>query len=742
MRCPLVLIVWLACADADRAVVDQGTRTPTLMTQTFVDPWSGVKNPPVSPNVPYLFPIGQMTVPFVEPAPRPLITGPHMSDVRAVTVIEDGRVAVSVDIGGSVRLWPSLDGQREPVVLAMNAPISLAIARDGVALMIAGIDRVGQLEMVRTTDAGEPLSRSTLDGSRPAVAIYATSHGILALRDDSSIALYDFAGVQRGELTGFAREHIRSLAVRRDRALAIAETAGNVHGRWIELDGGLSWGKKTPRLPIRSTHVALSPDHRRVAGTTARGAFAIVDLKRGDFLGHPIGEASDNTVDGDVADPAKAIDNTVLGFVDGDTVAVLEQDTLWEWTDRTSRDSQDSTRSRIQGGDVAAQHAVGDDVVVLSSWDESLTIVRRDSVKHLGYMISGQVTIEPGDDRFLLTNGEALVELDRNFRVRKWFDFGRLPARLERKITVQLFDTHRAIVEVEYTNSGGGYSRGVYLVDTKFGIATTIGNHYLLTFERNSGVILVPEQLPDDKPGTHYQTYNLLRCNRKTGRFGEPFRDTNTSMIPRYALSFDPERSNGYTAVIIGYFSAGGQGIEMLRVVGDGIEVVRTSEITPSDPTDAFFAEQLLEVLDRVGVRTPLGLRQSTEVSRRSVVLDQISDIMSDRLQDLSADNELSRLLEQPSTRRRPSPDGTLAVEVVVGERLVMRDAQDKERWATTAYGVRDVVWTADGELIASGGGVARVDLTNGALLDRQCAWGFGLWDEPLHHDGLELCEP
>jgi hypothetical protein len=39
---------------------------------------------------------------------------------------------------------------------------------------------------------------------------------------------------------------------------------------------------------------------------------------------------------------------------------------------------------------------------------------------------------------------------------------------------------------------------------------------------------------------------------------------------------------------------------------------------------DTILAEQLLEVLDRVGVRRPLGLRQSTEKPRRRVVPDLI----------------------------------------------------------------------------------------------------------------------
>src|SRR5258708_37923510 len=69
----------------------------------------------------------------------------HEAFVLAVAVTDDGKVAASADANGSLRLWPALDGSREPVVVAARAATALAIARDREQLVIAGLDAVGQL---------------------------------------------------------------------------------------------------------------------------------------------------------------------------------------------------------------------------------------------------------------------------------------------------------------------------------------------------------------------------------------------------------------------------------------------------------------------------------------------------------------------------------------------------------------------------------------------------------------------
>jgi hypothetical protein len=91
----------------------------------------------------------------------------------------------------------------------------------------------------------------------------------------------------------------------------------------------------------------------------------------------------------------------------------------------------------------------------------------------------------------------------------------------------------------------------------------------------------------------------------------------------------------------------------------------------------------------------------------------------------------------------RPSPDSQL-IAAIAGPRLVLLTAGGQVRWETALWAEADVVWTADGELVAAGhSGVATVDLATGAIVERRCGWAFGLSDLPFDasRDGPTICE-
>src|SRR4051812_25908816 len=106
--------------------------------------------------------------PSVKTTP-PVIHSQHGVAIRALAVTDDGQVAVTADVSGSVRLWPSLDGKRQPVIVTAGAPVALAIEHDGDDLAIAGVDAAGTLELIRLTVGGEAISRVTLELDRPVV---------------------------------------------------------------------------------------------------------------------------------------------------------------------------------------------------------------------------------------------------------------------------------------------------------------------------------------------------------------------------------------------------------------------------------------------------------------------------------------------------------------------------------------------------------------------------------------------
>ena len=53
----------------------------------------------------------------------------HGVPIAAVFATEDGSAAVSIDESNHARLWPSLDGKREPWVVPLTVPVQVALER-------------------------------------------------------------------------------------------------------------------------------------------------------------------------------------------------------------------------------------------------------------------------------------------------------------------------------------------------------------------------------------------------------------------------------------------------------------------------------------------------------------------------------------------------------------------------------------------------------------------------------------
>src|SRR6185436_1132961 len=146
----------------------------------------------------------------------------HDGEIATIAATDDGAVAVTVDRRGGMRLWPSLDGKRPPVVVRSDASggaVLLAVARDGGDLVIAEADAVGQLAVIRTTADGAAISEARIDLERAVVALHATAHGFVALRDDQRLVGVDLRGARLGTVTASPGERIAELASRRGRLL-------------------------------------------------------------------------------------------------------------------------------------------------------------------------------------------------------------------------------------------------------------------------------------------------------------------------------------------------------------------------------------------------------------------------------------------------------------------------------------------------------------------------------------------
>jgi len=244
MRASLLLVAVAACADQpDRAPAPLAVHPPVAHAQPVVKP------PP--------------------PPPKPAITSIHGLPIRMLAVTEDGTSAVTSDQKGNLRVWPALDGTREPVVVHGPVPIDLAIGRRNEELSIAIVDQAGSLTIVRLDREGRTLGHTQLADEQPVVELQATTQGFLAVTADQAIELVEYSGVRWGGLP--AKERIAALVYRNGRALVLHEsTPKHIKGRWIELLDGARWGDETAELELDAKHTALhhavlSPDHTRLA---------------------------------------------------------------------------------------------------------------------------------------------------------------------------------------------------------------------------------------------------------------------------------------------------------------------------------------------------------------------------------------------------------------------------------------------------------------------------------------------
>jgi len=67
----------------------------------------------------------------------------HDAGLDLVAVTDDGTAVVTQDAVGGTRLWPTLDGSREPIVVHVPMARELGVMHDGTELAIAALDAVG-----------------------------------------------------------------------------------------------------------------------------------------------------------------------------------------------------------------------------------------------------------------------------------------------------------------------------------------------------------------------------------------------------------------------------------------------------------------------------------------------------------------------------------------------------------------------------------------------------------------------
>ena len=338
----------------------------------------------------------------VEPPAPGLVAAAHDRPIATFAVTDDGGAAVSVDDRGGMRLWPSLDGTHEPVVVPSEPVIEvLAIARDGDDVVIAAAGPLGQLDVIRTTGLGEPIARTRIDLARTIVALHATASGFVGLRDDQILVALDLHGGSRGSLVASPGERIAALAGRRGALLAFVQLEGRVHARWIDHADRPAWGRQSPALAIDPTTAALAPDLSRVAAATPdHKAIVIVDLETGRRLERPIV---------DDPDPARR----PLGFLDDQHLEAQVSHGASKWWDGAVWSPK---RLHVHGGTVVAT-----DRAIVTATGGALTLLTPGTVRQLGFRVTELRSAQRDGARLTIADPRAALQVDEHLRTCRRF---------------------------------------------------------------------------------------------------------------------------------------------------------------------------------------------------------------------------------------------------------------------------------------------------------------------------------
>ena len=639
----------------------------------------------------------------VLPAPAPAApraqhppTASHGSTIVHIAVTEDGRAAISSDQQGALRLWPVLDGTREPVVLRGAEPAGLAIARDGDGFVVADHDAASGVELIRVGPGGDLRGRAALGRDPEVLQVELVGGAALVLRADRVIEIVAFDGTVRTRLVPEPGTRTRSLIARAGRVLALLDVGSELRGRWIDVEATrATWGARTRPLPFDPTRaIAMSPDHRRLVGSKPGASHTplIVDLASDTAGLHLMCVLADAQPDPFKFDSDDILP-TALGFVDARTVACATNGLLSYWG--TNGEAAAPTGPEITT--VGVEHAFGDGVVV-AGLGHQLGLYTPRAVHYLGYGFRELTNVRVVPTGLLIGKGDHKpILLDAALRERARFA---LPVQAgDWTDLVPLDDRYLLTVSTRPMSAdawGNAYQVSVY-------DAVTQSIHQLLP-NRAAGGDLVYEPATQLLVSSDGGKHLLLRFDPRTHSFGARTELATTAIVRRIQLT-DPAISDGLAALAL----------------RDADGAVLVDELGADDVTGATIAARAsfriageLRAVDRAG---QLYVHGPTDGDAITVVRHGIV---------------IAKLAGAAPLALRPSPDGA-TVAGLGSQRIALYSTTGTLRWQAAAWGATDVLWALDGALIARyAGALATLDPTTGELAQRQCGWGFGLAETPF----------
>jgi hypothetical protein len=679
-------------------------RSPWLTLLVAIGCSSSEDPPPPAPHAitPPIAPAITTTVPDPKPdakvpervvEPLALARAAHGFSIAAVTLAEDGTAAVTIDAGNHARLWPTLDGTQEPVVLPLGAPNTLALQRIDGKFAIASLDTAGGLVFLQLDLEGRLVSRASLVAEPPFQDVVAIARGFLAIRSDQMIELVDPDGARRGTLAAPPGARIVSLLSRRDRVLAMIKSQSDIRGQWVEIgNGAITWGTSTPPLDIQPETAVLSPAHRHLAAVQRKSPrkAAIVDLETG------------------TSTPLRGFNTELvpLGFVADDRATFARSDfelSTIEWWDVTGK-KHGSIGQDFELEFINVRAAGAGDQRVVGFFEQQLVMVSPKQLRYLGYHVHAARRLRSTPIGLVAELGGTPALLGDDLRAERklraldgdWLDTlpidGEVAVAIDGTIVADTnVDDLADLIDPDMVATVKRRVRGLSL----------IGMETKARLETLPMRIRVPRLVYE--PATRLLGINGVKVasfatfDPATHRFGAAATLSSESSIHSIAL-LDPALAGGQVAYAV---HDARTAIEVRPVYADDVKPGVTMAAR-----EGFTLRGDLEVVDRAG---RLYVRETPDTI---VIYD--------------AAHEVARFTLARGWLLRPSPDAGLVAAFGQG-RIALFDSRGAQRWMIGFPGVGDVEWSADGQLVVQAGGLAKIALDDGRASGMQCGWSFGL---------------
>lgn len=212
----------------------------------------------------------------------------HSASIDRVALSPSGRAGLSRDTIGGLRLWPALDGSREPLPITVAAARSFALLETGDAFVVLAVEGSGGARFIAVRPDGSTDTVATLAPFNPVLEVHALAGGesgrFLVLMKDGSLRVFDPSGAELATFDekGFQPASLRTSADGKHvLAVSTMDPVGSTSRAEVQRislsDAGPGLELRRSGVPqivqssagIMPTTVALSPDGSEVAVASA-----------------------------------------------------------------------------------------------------------------------------------------------------------------------------------------------------------------------------------------------------------------------------------------------------------------------------------------------------------------------------------------------------------------------------------------------------------------------------------------